>query len=133
MVSHLKKAQIRLSNAESALHQLRTEHGHTVEYLSVQWDQQRATQMDVISRTAREKKERMIDLLNMEEKLIEAREDLRKLKLKKKRARTGREKQELLNIPQSLVLMETQIHNAAAELGTQEFLELTGLTGNTAI
>ncbi|KAH9807272.1 hypothetical protein DFH28DRAFT_1088079 [Melampsora americana] len=88
--------------------------------------------MDVISVTARKKKERMIELLDLEEKLFEAREDLRKLKLKRVRARTGREKQDLLNLPKSLVLLETQIHNAAAELGTDEFLELTGLSDDRA-
>ncbi|EGF98630.1 uncharacterized protein MELLADRAFT_95541 [Melampsora larici-populina 98AG31] len=88
--------------------------------------------MDVISTTARKKKERMIELLDMEEKLVEAREDLKKLKLKRVRARTGREKQDLLSLPKSLVLLETQIHNTAAELGAEEFLELTGHTDDRA-
>ncbi|EGG00025.1 uncharacterized protein MELLADRAFT_112127 [Melampsora larici-populina 98AG31] len=82
--------------------------------------------MDVISMTAKEKKKKIAELLELEENLIEAR------LLKRVKARTGREKQELLNLPKYLVWLETQIHNAAAELGSEEFRELTGVTDDRA-
>ncbi|KAH9808531.1 hypothetical protein DFH28DRAFT_909133 [Melampsora americana] len=132
MLSHIQKAKKRLSEAQVSLDDLLQQHGHTVEYLSLQWERQRKAQMDVISATARQKRERMAELLEMEEELIETREKLRRLKLKRVRARTGREKRDLLNIPKSLGLLEAQIHAAAAELGTQEFLELTGMSDDRA-
>lgn len=56
-------------------------------------------------------------------------DSLKKLKLKRVRTRTGKEKRDLLNLPKTLALLEVQIQSAASELGSQEFLELTGLSG----
>ncbi|EGF97524.1 uncharacterized protein MELLADRAFT_69927 [Melampsora larici-populina 98AG31] len=110
MVSHLKKTKKRLEEAQITLNTLLTKHS----YVTVDCDVDQNTDGWA------------------SHYLFSSSEDLRKLKLKRVKARTGREKQELLNLPKSLVRLETQIHNAAAELGSEEFRELTGLTDDRA-
>lgn len=73
MLSHLRRAELRLSQAEIIIRRIGAHHNYTLEYLAEQWNRQRKTQMDAISTTAKRKKERMIELLDMEERLVEAR------------------------------------------------------------
>lgn len=44
---------------------------------------------------------------------------------------TQAERNELLNLPSTLVALETKIQKLAVNLGTQEFRELTGTQGQT--
>ena len=48
---------------------------------------------------------------------------------KRRRARTGAEKEALLNLPATLAQLEVKIQQIACELGSQEFRELTGTSG----
>lgn len=73
MVQRLGEVEKRLREAESTLHDLEVEHGHTSAYFSEQWEAQRKTQLDTISVTAARQRERMVVLLELEEKLTEAR------------------------------------------------------------
>lgn len=45
------------------------------------------------------------------------------------RRRKQSEQQELLNLPKTLAVLEQKIQDLASELGSKEFLELTGVSG----
>lgn len=53
--------------------ELEEKFGHKITYFSRQWDRQVEIQLETISESARQKRERMIVLLDLEEKLLEAR------------------------------------------------------------
>lgn len=54
---------------------------------------------------------------------------MQELEAKRRRARTAHEKDALLNLPATLAALEVKIQQIARELGTQEFRELTGTSG----
>lgn len=57
------------------------------------------------------------------------RETLENLEMRRVRRRKRSEQQELLNLPKTLAVLEEKIQDLANELGSQEFLELTGVSG----
>lgn len=74
MVSRSAEVHRRLLKAEGELVHLNTLNPiHTIEYFERQWGRQRELQMDVISETAKQKKEQITLLLAVEEQLVEAR------------------------------------------------------------
>lgn len=73
MQSKIKLVEKSLNEAQSTLLDLEQSTGHNVTYFAQQWDRQVEVQLDTISESAREKRERMIVLLDLEEQLLEAR------------------------------------------------------------
>lgn len=74
MVSRANDMIRLLFEAEKALVALQSHHSSlTVDYFEFQWARQKELQSDVISETARQKKEQITLLLGVEEQLIEAR------------------------------------------------------------
>ncbi|KAH9807757.1 hypothetical protein DFH28DRAFT_1088776 [Melampsora americana] len=106
--------------------------GHPSQFFENEWNAQRTKQLDVMTETTKQKREKLLILLKMEEELVIARGQLRDLQSKTRRARTQAEKNELLALPGSIVDIERQIEAMANALGGAEFGALTGPTGNVA-
>ncbi|KAH9812739.1 hypothetical protein DFH28DRAFT_1129505 [Melampsora americana] len=126
MTTRLKDVHQRLDKANNCLAKIQAQHPtHTLEYTKAQWTRQREKQALIISETKADKREQIGVLIELEEDLLEAR-------AKRPRMRTGAEKAELLNLPRSLVAMEQKVHDLAQELGSGEFLQLTGTSESRA-
>lgn len=54
---------------------------------------------------------------------------LEKLEMKHVKRRKRAEQQELLNLPNTLAMLEDKIQQLANKLGSKEFLEMTGVSG----
>lgn len=154
MFSRLRVVQARLQSANKTLHNLQIQSGHSLVYFENQWADQRCTQLETISVNAAQQRDRLIILMDLEEKLIEARlvheftsssastykpliyclclsrDSIRSLDVARAHPRTQAQTQELLNLPQTLNDLEHQIQSTADALGSREFLELTGTSGD---
>lgn len=139
----------RLASSEEVLAKLNSSHGYDEEYFSNQWERQKKLQLSAISQKAADQHKKLGVLLKLEEELLETRcvlvylfivtstltqdysnsDTIQKLELKRVKRRKHREQQELLNLPKTLALLEEKIQDLAAELGSQEFMELTGVSG----
>ncbi|EGF99401.1 uncharacterized protein MELLADRAFT_68613 [Melampsora larici-populina 98AG31] len=107
---------------------------HTAEYFQGQWDRQRALQLKGMSVEAKEKREWLGVLLQLEEELLEARQvnvphrQIRRIKklvamnAVNAAIRTAEQRHELLDLPASLVALEVQIQAVADKLGNAELL-----------
>ncbi|EGG07536.1 uncharacterized protein MELLADRAFT_105774 [Melampsora larici-populina 98AG31] len=99
---------------------------HTAEYFQTQWDRQRALQLKAISVKSKEKRERLGVLLTLEEDLLEARQGflqkLTDINAANAPIRTAEQRHELLDLPASLVALETKVQELADELGNAELL-----------
>ncbi|EGF97249.1 uncharacterized protein MELLADRAFT_86338 [Melampsora larici-populina 98AG31] len=106
--------------------------GHNDQFFEDHWIAQRTQQLDGMTDTQKQKREKLTILLAMEEQLVIAREELRDLQNKTRRARTQADRNELLSLPGSIVDIEGQIEAMATALGGAEFRALTAATGNQA-
>ncbi|EGG04731.1 uncharacterized protein MELLADRAFT_108187 [Melampsora larici-populina 98AG31] len=101
-----------------------------LEYIKHQWARQKEMQARIISETAADKREQILVLIELEEDVLEARGRLEDISAKRPRMRTGAERAELLDLPRSLIALEQKVQDLADELGSDEFLRLTGTSGN---
>ncbi|EGF99350.1 uncharacterized protein MELLADRAFT_112798 [Melampsora larici-populina 98AG31] len=112
MATQTEKYRLELPEADKALeNHARANVMHTAEYCQDQWDRQRAQQLKAISVKTKEKRER----LGVFQKLI----DLNAMKVP---VRTAEQREDLLNLPRSLVALESKIQELADELGNAELL-----------
>ncbi|EGG12916.1 uncharacterized protein MELLADRAFT_101493 [Melampsora larici-populina 98AG31] len=115
----------RLKEAESELASLlKQDPTMTTEYLEEQWNRQREMQKKLISESAKDKRDQILVYLGIEEELVEARDQnvsnkLKDIQSKSRRARTGEERNELLRLPNTVVLLETRALAFAEELGVE--------------
>lgn len=142
----------RLASSEAVLARLRSSKGYDESYFSNQWDRQRRLQQSAISQKAIDLRNKLGVLMKLEEELIETRcvkprvhitqtshhlkteynfcrDTIQKLQLKRVRRRKQSKQKELLNLPKTLAVLEQKIQDLASELGSKEFLELTGVSG----
>ncbi|EGG13223.1 uncharacterized protein MELLADRAFT_100975 [Melampsora larici-populina 98AG31] len=113
-----KEVMKRLAEAEAELSSLLLANPTmTTEYLEVQWARQREVQKQVISESAKDKRDKLLVYMEFEEELIEARGKLEALESITPRIRTGEERNELLRLPNTIVLLERRAVDLAQELG----------------
>lgn len=121
---------------------------HTIAYFEEQWIRQREMQLKAINVKAKEKRDRLTVLLQLEEELLEARQvliyllnlfkyigmkktysaiTLCRTKLEALNAqtaliRTAEHRQQLLDLPRSLAILEDKVQGVTEELGHSELL-----------
>lgn len=146
-----REVRRRLLEAEKCLERLLSINPkYTVQYFEGQWERQKTLQKATISESAKEKRERLSVLLNLEENSHEARwvivgcvssqiqrsllltntsknsEDLNRLNAQTVRTRTAEQRRAVLSLPSRLTVLETKMQALADQLGSNEFLHLTG-------
>ncbi|KAH9810876.1 hypothetical protein DFH28DRAFT_1085386 [Melampsora americana] len=123
-----------LSEARGTLKFLHRSHGHTEEYFKQQWERKKVIQSQTISQTSADYLEHVGELVNLEEKLVEAQDQLETLEKKKRsrRRRHGQRKKETSGLPNTLVLLEKAIERVTEKLGNVELCELTGTSDDRA-
>ncbi|EGG04810.1 uncharacterized protein MELLADRAFT_108173 [Melampsora larici-populina 98AG31] len=123
MLAQTKKYQAELKETKASLAKLVAQDpAHTAEYFQIQWDRQRALQLEAISVQTKEKRDRLGVLLTLEEELLDAHQRLVDMNAANAEIRTAEQRNELLDLPASLVALEVQIQNVADELGNAELL-----------
>lgn len=145
----------KLETAESSLSDLlKRRPKYTREYFENQWNRQRDLQSKAISESVQDRTERLGVLLELEEQLFDARcvqtnsidsshityvlfkrvsgisTRMDDLNVRRVAHRTGEQRRGVLNLPGSLATLEKRIQDVAVELGSQEFLQLTGHRGS---
>lgn len=147
------EARRRLQEADRCLARLSTiDEQYTADYFETQWERQRNIQKAFINERVQEKRDRLKILLRLEEDLHETRcviamhlwynifqrliinvlptrDELLALNARRVRTRTEEERRAVLSLPSQITHLETKIQAFAMELGTTEFLQLTGSTG----
>ncbi|KAH9808074.1 hypothetical protein DFH28DRAFT_911363 [Melampsora americana] len=117
------EARRRLQEADKCLTRLSSiDPQYTSNYFESQWERQRNLQKSVINERVQQKQDRLKILLRLEEDLYETR-------CVSVRTRTQAERRAVLSLPGQITTMETKIQAFALELGTTEFLQVTGSTG----
>ncbi|EGG00878.1 uncharacterized protein MELLADRAFT_92824 [Melampsora larici-populina 98AG31] len=101
--------------------------GRDTAYYEGQWLAQRERQLDVMTETKKELREKMGVLLTLEEGLHVALGRLANLQTNRQGARTQAERNELLALPATVVDFEERIEEVAAELGGNEYQALLGV------
>ncbi|EGG10717.1 uncharacterized protein MELLADRAFT_93554 [Melampsora larici-populina 98AG31] len=136
----------RLDEAERVLQNLvLADPGVAGAYFENKWKEQKTRQLDVINETTKEKRERLLVLLGLEEELVVARcvlkldvtaclfsadakllcsDRLRAIQAKRRRARTEADNNELMALPGTVADVEEQIEAMANELGGVQFRDL---------
>ncbi|KAH9822566.1 hypothetical protein DFH28DRAFT_1181288 [Melampsora americana] len=133
-LQHLRQTQKIMSEARGTLKFLHRSHGHTEEYFKQQWERKKVIQSQTISQTSADYLEHVGELVNLEEKLVEAQDQLETLEKKKRsrRRRHGQRKKETSGLPNTLVLLEKAIERVTEKLGNVELCELTGTSDDRA-
>ncbi|OAV91961.1 hypothetical protein PTTG_02571 [Puccinia triticina 1-1 BBBD Race 1] len=113
-------------SSKDKITQITIQHGHTVGYLQEQWMRQRECQLSVMETdTERKLKAQVEELVDLEDKIREAHEELVLLQ-RRRRNRTEAEKNQMEQLPNTLVSLEEEIENVLQELGSQAFRNLPG-------
>ncbi|EGF97533.1 uncharacterized protein MELLADRAFT_85102 [Melampsora larici-populina 98AG31] len=126
-----QEAITRLQEAEQVLNDIAAANcARDVAFFENKWIEQRTRQLDVMTESQNEKRERLQVMLALEEELILARDRLKGIQQKRRRARTEADRNELLSLPATVANIEEQIEAMATALGGAEFRELAGVTKN---
>ncbi|EGG00732.1 uncharacterized protein MELLADRAFT_93070 [Melampsora larici-populina 98AG31] len=131
-IKRLQEAEIVLNGIAEA------EREKDVAYFEDKWMEQRTGQLDVMTETQKEKRERLNVMLGLEEELIQARpgciflcrDRLKAIQLQARRARTQADRVDLMSLPATVANLEEQIEAMATALGGAEFRELAGAVRN---
>ncbi|EGG06791.1 uncharacterized protein MELLADRAFT_86184 [Melampsora larici-populina 98AG31] len=131
-IKRLQEAEIVLNGIAEA------EREKDVAYFEDKWMEQRTGQLDVMTETQKEKRERLNVMLGLEEELIQARpgciflcrDRLKAIQLQARRARTQADRFDLMSLPATVANLEEQIEAMATALGGAEFQELAGAVRN---
>ncbi|EGG12458.1 uncharacterized protein MELLADRAFT_101650 [Melampsora larici-populina 98AG31] len=127
MTSRFKVVLERLEEAQKDLANIETQSpALNLEYMKNQWARQKEMQARIISETAEDKQEQILVLIELEEDMLEAYCRVEAISAKRPRMRTGAERAELLDLPQTLIALKQKVQDLAEELGSDEFLHLTG-------
>ncbi|KAH9817035.1 hypothetical protein DFH28DRAFT_889845 [Melampsora americana] len=134
----VKEYERLLDNAKTTLDKLGTEKRiYTRDYFAAQWERQKTCQLEAISSLNFKKlEEKLAELLEQEEKLVEAHAELKRLQRKQRRHRTEADVVDITTLPGSIVAMETAAQKAREELGDPEFQQIrenTTLKGRALI
>ncbi|EGF99819.1 uncharacterized protein MELLADRAFT_94087 [Melampsora larici-populina 98AG31] len=121
----------RLAEAEQVLNEIAAvNRAHNHSFFENKWNEQRTRQLDVMTETQNEKRERLKVMLGLEEELIQARDRLKAIQVKRRRARTQADNVQLMSLPDTVANIEEQIEAMATALGGAEFSDLAGATQN---
>ncbi|EGG07542.1 uncharacterized protein MELLADRAFT_62533 [Melampsora larici-populina 98AG31] len=127
MTSRFKVVLERLEEAQKDLANIETRSpALNLEYMKNQWARQKEMQAQIISETAEDKREQNLVLIELEEDMLEACRRVEAISAKRPQMRTGAVRAELLDLPQTLIALEQKVQDLADELGSDEFLHLTG-------
>ncbi|KAH9820127.1 hypothetical protein DFH28DRAFT_1079978 [Melampsora americana] len=119
------KYQAELIQAQATLDRLlQAKPAHTFEYFDAQWERQRQLQLAAISVRAKERRERLTVLLELEEQLLEAWSKMNAVNPQAAPIRTNEQREELLNLPMSLANLEAKVQEVAEGLGFAELLNV---------
>ncbi|EGF99574.1 uncharacterized protein MELLADRAFT_94273 [Melampsora larici-populina 98AG31] len=138
MQSKVKIAEDRLEVASKTLQRLQArDESYTLEYFSSQWERQKRCQITAMADDAAETQERMeqclLELLELQEEVKHAHEELNRLRRKRRRNRTDEDIAATLTLPASIVALETAILDVTEELGSEEFRRLHQATSPKAL
>ncbi|EGG02994.1 uncharacterized protein MELLADRAFT_90589 [Melampsora larici-populina 98AG31] len=121
----------RLEEASQALNNIAVAHRERdINFFENKWEEQKARQLEEMIESKAEKRECLEIMLGLEEELVQARDRLKALQNKRRRARANAEKNELMSLPTSVADIEEQIEFMATALGGEEFHNLVGATRN---
>ncbi|EGG08492.1 uncharacterized protein MELLADRAFT_84666 [Melampsora larici-populina 98AG31] len=135
MLVKLKTAEQRLDSASATLEKLETrDESYTWVSFSDQWDRQRELQLAAMAdgNAQQELEDWLVELLDLEEEVKDAHEELRRLRRKRQRNWTDEEVESSLTLPASIVELEKSIADVTEELGSPEFRRLCASTGKKA-
>ncbi|EGG03984.1 uncharacterized protein MELLADRAFT_89768 [Melampsora larici-populina 98AG31] len=126
-LKHLRQTQKKMDDANKVLKDLNTTHGHTEMYFQQQWERKKAIQGQTISQTSKDYLEHVGDLVELEEKLVIAQDQLEDLHRRSRRQRRRhRRRNHRSRLPNTLVLLERAIEEVSDRLGDAQLIELTG-------
>ncbi|KAH9807993.1 hypothetical protein DFH28DRAFT_1079909 [Melampsora americana] len=131
----LKTAENRLYLASQTLESLESQDpSFTYGYFSDQWKRQREVQLAAIEERGVQEKleEYLVKLLDLEEQVKDAQNELSRLRRKRRRNRTEAEMDQFLTLPSSIVSLEKAVADINLELGSPEFNQLRAATGPKA-
>lgn len=106
---------------------------YTHEYFATQWTRQRALQLSAMEDEGRIKlEERLVELLDLEEKLKDAHTQIARLRNTRIRNRSDADREQATTLPTSIVALEEAIATVVADLGSDEFRHLNEATSPKA-
>ncbi|KAH9821716.1 hypothetical protein DFH28DRAFT_1078971 [Melampsora americana] len=115
-LNHLNKTTKKMADSSAIFMELNICHGHSEKYFHNQWVRKNAIQSQIISQISKDYLEHVVELIDLEEKLIAAQ--------RQRRRGHGRRKQ--AGLPNTLVLLEKAIDNVSDKPGDPQLIELTG-------
>ncbi|KAH9812334.1 hypothetical protein DFH28DRAFT_1084488 [Melampsora americana] len=124
-LQHLRRTKQKLADLRAIMMELEMTNGHSEQYFRDQWERKKAVQSQIISQTSKDYLEHVAELIDLEEKLVAAQEQLEDLNRRRRRRR----RQGVRNhagLPNTLVLLEKAIDNVSDKLGDTQLIELTG-------
>ncbi|EHS64871.1 uncharacterized protein PGTG_22534 [Puccinia graminis f. sp. tritici CRL 75-36-700-3] len=121
-----------MKESKQVLKTIHEEHGHTSEYLRNQWIRQRECQLSqMAAESPKEVEDQFEELVELEDKLREAHEEMNQLQRRGRRNHRGDwMRQDHQELPTPLALLEEEIEKIIGELGSDSIQNLTG-TSNT--
>ncbi|EGG01905.1 uncharacterized protein MELLADRAFT_57258 [Melampsora larici-populina 98AG31] len=128
--SKLCTAEKTLQEAKYALERLQSGNiNYTKDHFASQWEHQKHCQLTAMEDESLQKLEqKLVSLLELEEKLRDAHNQLSSLRKKRRRNQTDTERADLVTLPASIVKIEKAIHSVAEELGNPEFRDIRKAT-----
>ncbi|KAA1074588.1 hypothetical protein PGT21_012072 [Puccinia graminis f. sp. tritici] len=121
---HVKKLLVESMNK---LTKIREKHNFTIEYLTEQWIRQRQCQLEAMDTESEREMIKLVgDLVNLEDELQDAQDDIELLRAKRRGTRTVEEQERLELLPNTVTSLEEQIEILVDELGSEAFWNLPG-------
>ncbi|KAH9822492.1 hypothetical protein DFH28DRAFT_1049759 [Melampsora americana] len=125
ILARLTKATRQLEETKFELRRLAQKRGWNLLYFQHQWARKRNAQLEVISKKRKKYLEELAELLDLEERLVDAEAKFQDLQRRKWRSqRHRRQKRKVLATPLSLVHLEEAIARLTQKIGSPEFCGL---------
>ncbi|KAH9814973.1 hypothetical protein DFH28DRAFT_1221503 [Melampsora americana] len=125
-LTRLYRTQKELGDVEFQLTTIQQRHGWDITYFRIQWERKKRVQLAAISKKRQAFLEELGELLDLEERLVEAQAKFKALQRKKSRSSQSKtKKNQILAIPSTLVLLEDSIRRVTEKLGSPEFRAVT--------
>ncbi|KAA1092644.1 hypothetical protein PGT21_009631 [Puccinia graminis f. sp. tritici] len=116
-----------LVESKNKLTEIREKHNFTIEYLTEQWLRQRQCQLEAMETESEREMIKLVgDLVNLEDELQDAQDEIELLRAKHRRTRTVEEQERLELLPNTVTSLEEQIEILVDELGSEAFRNLPG-------
>ncbi|EGG08959.1 uncharacterized protein MELLADRAFT_84330 [Melampsora larici-populina 98AG31] len=130
-LTHARERSLKATKTLNDL--LQSDPRYTQDYFAAQWARQRALQLAAMADESRLKfEERLVHLLDLEEKLQESHVKLASLRNTRDPNTTESEREQALTLPGSIVAFEEAIATMVADLGSEEFRTLKAATNAKA-